>query len=767
MGEVRFGGYRLERLLGRGGMGQVWLAYDDAGTRWVALKLLPSELAADAGYRKRFEREAEVVAKLRDPHIPRIHRFGEIDGRLFIDMEFVEGQDLASKVAAGKLAPAAAVGIVGQVAVALDVAHRAGLVHRDVKPSNIVVHASGFAYLIDFGIAHGIGQTAVTTTGLAIGTLAYMAPERFTGKADARADVYSLGCVLYECLTAARPYGDTDPAQQMHAHLMIDPPRAASHNAAVPAALDAVIARAMAKQPADRYSTAGDFAAAAHAAIDARPPDSPARPPKSPAPTKVMPEPGPTPTRVETRRAEPARPPGPLWGVPQSAPVPSRVETGGEKLAQSVGSGQGVPRSGPTGAGLEAGQAGAAQSSRRSGPTAASGGAGRMDGMQGVPQAGLMPDQGGRSGAARGAKPLAPTKVMPEPGPTPTRVETRLEGTFSPPASDIPPQPNSVAPAGAVEGHRVTGGAQGYPAVSQRPGGGSSGYVAPSTVAPQSVSVARQMGAAARGLRALGRPRSAPPKPGPVGPAAGSRLVQSRPGVPQQRYPVGYGRKVFPAPAKPPKYQRYSDARRPVAPVRRRRRKRGGVLSKVIGALVVMFLTPFMLAAGCVALLAGTRAGDSGGTGAPRPTAMAEENPVPPPDHPEAPGIPAAGTPVRDGKFEFVVSAVDTGVHRVGLQSATGSFVIVTLDVRNISDESKWFLPVGQRLFDAQGTPFEHNLTATLWQATQHGYSSSFELTPGQTTTTQLVFDVPPGTTPTHLELHDFVLSNGVSVRLD
>lgn len=601
MGEVRFGGYRLERLLGRGGMGQVWLAYDDAGTRWVALKLLPSELAADAGYRKRFEREAEVVARLRDPHIPRIHRFGEIDGRLFIDMEFVEGHDLASKVAAGVLPLASAVGIVGQIAVALDVAHRAGLVHRDVKPSNIVVHSSGFAYLIDFGIAHGIGQTAVTTTGLAIGTLAYMAPERFTGKADARSDVYSLGCVLYECLTAARPYGDTDPAQQMHAHLMTDPPRAASRNAAVPAALDAVIARAMAKKPADRYSTAGDFAAAAHAAIGTRPPDSLVHPPKSLASTKALPESGPTPTRVETRRAEHVRP----WGVPRPGPKP--------------------------------------------------------------------------------------TKVLPEPGPTPTRVQTRLA-----PAGYLPPQS----------------------------GPGSSRAVAPY-----------------RG--------SAPPV------------------VPQQRYPVGYGRKVFPAPAKPPKYQRYSDARRPIVPVRRRRRKRGGVLSKVIGALVVIFLTPFMLAAGCVALLAGTRASDSGGSGAPRPTAMAEENPAPPPDQPEAPGIPAAGTPVRDGKFEFVVRDVDTGVHRVGLQSATGSFVVVTLDVQNISDEPKWFLPVGQRLFDAQGTPFDHNVTATMWQSAQHGYNYSFELPPGQSATTQLVFDVPPAATPTNLELHDFVLSNGVAVRLD
>lgn len=732
MGEVRFGGYRLERLLGRGGMGQVWLAYDDAGTRWVALKLLPTELAADAGYRKRFEREAEVVAKLRDPHIPRIHRFGEIDGRLFIDMEFVEGHDLASKVAAGKLAPAAAVGIVGQVALALEVAHRAGLVHRDVKPSNIVVHSSGFTYLIDFGIAHGIGQTAVTTTGLAIGTLAYMAPERFTGKADARADVYSLGCVLYECLTAARPYGDTDPARQMHAHLMTDPPRAASRNAAVPAALDAVIARAMAKKPADRYSTAGDFAAAAHAAIDARPPASP----KPPALTKVLPESGLTPTRVETRRAEHAPSIGQVWGVPRSRPTPTRVETGRGGFAQPVEAGQGGPPSGPTGARVADGRAGGVLPA------------------WGAPQSEVRSKRGEPSAAARAAKPLAPTKVMPEPGPTPTRVETRLEvlrANYPPPQSH-PGSPRAESPyRGAA-----------YPVVPQRGAAGWGGNPS-NPVAPRQGSVVQ---AAARGLRALVRPRSVPSKPGPAGPAAGPQVMQSRPGVPQQRYPVGYGRKVFPAPAKPPKYQRYSDPRRPIVPVRRRRRKRGGVLSKVIGALVVMFLTPFMLAAGCVALLAGTRASDSGGTGAPRPTAMAEENPAPP-DQPEAPGIPAAGTPVRDGKFEFVVSDVDTDVHRVGLQSATGSFVIVTLDVRNISNESKWFLPVGQRLFDAQGTPFEHNITATLWQATQHGYSSSFELPPGQSATTQMVFDVPPGTTPTHLELHDFVFSNGVSVRLD
>jgi serine/threonine-protein kinase len=285
MGEVRFGGYRLERPLGKGGMGQVWLAYDMVAARRVALKLLPADLAAAPGYRKRFEREAEAVAQLRDPHVPRIHRFGEIDGRLYIDMQFVEGADLAGKLMAeGPMPPAVAIGVIGHVAAALDVAHRAGLVHRDVKPSNIVVHPSGFTYLIDFGIAHGLGQTAVTTTGMAIGTLAYMAPERFSGKADGRADVYSLACVLYECLTGARLYGDTDPAQQMHAHLMAPPPRAGSMCAAVPAALDAVIARGLAKEPRERFSTAGEFAAAARAAIGASAPEPVAVDSKPPQP---------------------------------------------------------------------------------------------------------------------------------------------------------------------------------------------------------------------------------------------------------------------------------------------------------------------------------------------------------------------------------------------------------------------------------------------------------------------------------------------------
>lgn len=277
MAEKRLGRYRLDRLLGKGGMGQVWLAVDTVVGRRVALKLLPAELAGDQTYRARFEKEAELAARLHDPHIVPIRAHGELDGRLFIEMEFIDGTDLARLLHRdGPLPPARAVDIVAQTAAALDAAHRAGLVHRDVKPSNILVRPDGFVYLIDFGIAHGSDSTALTTAGLAIGTWAYMAPERFTGRTDARSDVYSLGCVLYECLAGARPFGDTDPARQMHAHLTTRPPSAHVANPAVPAELDRVIARAMAKDLAARYDTAGELARAAATVLSAGGADSPA-----------------------------------------------------------------------------------------------------------------------------------------------------------------------------------------------------------------------------------------------------------------------------------------------------------------------------------------------------------------------------------------------------------------------------------------------------------------------------------------------------------
>ncbi|MFE6858289.1 protein kinase [Nocardia sp. NPDC057668] len=273
MGQAWFGQYRLERKLGEGGMGQVWQAHDTKTDRVVALKVLPAELAADTGYRQRFEREARIAARLRGPHLVTIHTFGDIDGRLFIDMEYIEGVDVAVTLRdSGPMSPMAAVDIIAQVAAALDVIHRAGLVHRDIKPANSVVHPSGFVYLIDFGTAHYTGYTAITATGQAIGTLPYMAPERFHGTADPRSDIYALACVLYECLTGAKPFGNTEPAKQIHDHLHTAPPRAAHVNPRIPAGLDDVIARGMAKDPNQRYPSAGAFANAARTALTNTPP---------------------------------------------------------------------------------------------------------------------------------------------------------------------------------------------------------------------------------------------------------------------------------------------------------------------------------------------------------------------------------------------------------------------------------------------------------------------------------------------------------------
>lgn len=268
MEEILFGRYRLLGSLGAGGMGQVYRAYDTGTNRVVALKVLRPELAHDPGYRERFRREAQAVAQLTEPHVIPIHDYGEIDGRLFLDMRLVEGIDLGTRLAAdGPFSPGGAVACVAQIAAALDAAHRAGLVHRDVKPSNILITADDFAYLIDFGIARGSDDPGLTTEGAAIGTFAYMAPERLErSDYDARADVYSLACVLYEALTGSKPFPGKSVEQQIAAHLATVPPRPSVLDGAMPAALDDVIARGMAKRPEDRFESAGAFAEAARAA---------------------------------------------------------------------------------------------------------------------------------------------------------------------------------------------------------------------------------------------------------------------------------------------------------------------------------------------------------------------------------------------------------------------------------------------------------------------------------------------------------------------
>jgi serine/threonine protein kinase len=265
-----FGRYRLLELIGRGGMGEVWRAFDTVTERVVAIKVLPAQYINDEIFQQRFRREARSAAGLNDPHVVPIHDFGEIDGRLYVTMRLIEGRDLQTILAGGPLEPARAVHIVEQVAAALNAAHRVELIHRDVKPSNILVGEDDFAYLIDFGIARSSGDTALTNAGNVLGTYAYLAPERLTtGQADHRADIYSLTCVMHECLTGKQPFPGDSLEQVVGGHLTQPPPRPTTLRNNLPTGLDAVIARGLAKNPDERYTTTKELASAARAAITA------------------------------------------------------------------------------------------------------------------------------------------------------------------------------------------------------------------------------------------------------------------------------------------------------------------------------------------------------------------------------------------------------------------------------------------------------------------------------------------------------------------
>jgi hypothetical protein len=283
---TRLSGYRIENLLGRGGMGVVYLAEDVRLKRKVALKLLAGGLAEDDGFRERFLRESEVAASLDHPNIVPVFEAGEADDTLFIAMRYVAGTDLRQLVRHGPLAPERATDLVAQIADALDAAHEHGLVHGDVKPSNILVApgagraGADHAYLADFGLTARLSDDGGwAPDGALQATVDYVAPERIRGDSvDGRADVYSLGCVLYECLTGKRPFaGDTDLVV-LFAHLDDPPPSASACRAGLPPALDDVLAVALAKAPEERQPTCRLLVSQAQRALGiARPAPSAAR----------------------------------------------------------------------------------------------------------------------------------------------------------------------------------------------------------------------------------------------------------------------------------------------------------------------------------------------------------------------------------------------------------------------------------------------------------------------------------------------------------
>jgi serine/threonine protein kinase/ABC-type Fe3+-hydroxamate transport system substrate-binding protein len=321
---VTVSGYRIERVLGSGGMGTVYLAGNPALPRSDALKILSAEFSADPAFRTRFIREADLAAGLDHPNIVTVYTRGETaQGQLWIAMQYVAGTDADKEVRAGRMTPGRALHVVAEVARALDYAHQRNLLHRDVKPANFLLAPGGpdepeRVLLADFGIARALDDSVgLTATGMVLGTVAYAAPETLTGApVDGRADVYSLGCTLYRMLAGKAPFSTSGGmGAVVAAHLNQPAPRITDAVPALPAALNDVIATAMAKDPDRRYQSAREFARAAADALGGRP---------------APPLPPPPPTRYPPPPLEPAAPTQPVtfYGPPGPG-APPRPPAGG------------------------------------------------------------------------------------------------------------------------------------------------------------------------------------------------------------------------------------------------------------------------------------------------------------------------------------------------------------------------------------------------------------------------------------------------------
>jgi Protein kinase domain len=278
-----FAGYRIERALGRGGMGILYLALEPGLERRVALKLIAPEAAADEVFARRFAEESRIAASIEHPNVVPIYAAGEEEGVPYIAMRYVSGSDLGRRLAReGRLKPEPAVRLIAGVGNGLDAIHAAGLVHRDVKPANVLLSGAAdedHTYITDFGVARNVAtESGLTQTGRFVGTLDYVAPEQISGgSVDARADVYALGCLLFKLLTGEVAFPKEGDAAKLYAHLHDPPPAPSLYAPAVPMALDDVVARAMSKEPADRYPSAGDLGRAAVAALSGERPSLPER----------------------------------------------------------------------------------------------------------------------------------------------------------------------------------------------------------------------------------------------------------------------------------------------------------------------------------------------------------------------------------------------------------------------------------------------------------------------------------------------------------
>jgi len=278
-----FAGYRVERRLGRGGMGILYLAIEPGLERRVALKLIAPEAADDEVFARRFTEESRIAASIEHPNVVPIYAAGEEVGVPYIAMRYVAGADLARRlVREGRLSPQVAVDLIAQVGNGLDAIHAAGLIHRDVKPANVLLSGddgADHAYITDFGVARNVStESGLTQTGRFVGTLDYVAPEQISGGAiDARVDVYALGCLLFKLLTGEVPFPKEGDAARLFAHLNDPPPAPSLYVPEVSMALDDVVIRAMSKSPDDRYPSAGDLGRAAQAALRGERPATPER----------------------------------------------------------------------------------------------------------------------------------------------------------------------------------------------------------------------------------------------------------------------------------------------------------------------------------------------------------------------------------------------------------------------------------------------------------------------------------------------------------